>query len=57
MFSLNFRDEAEGFCYVNDIVIAIEKLKEVYQRILYIDLDIHHGRLMSLYSISKKLKY
>lgn len=42
-FSLFSRDEAEGFCYVNDIVIAIEKLKETYQRILYIDLDIHHG--------------
>lgn len=39
----HFRDEAEGFCYVNDIVIAIQKLLTKFRRILYIDLDIHHG--------------
>nr|CAD7596540.1 unnamed protein product [Timema genevievae] len=37
------RDKAEGFCYVNDIVIAIQKLREKYDKVLYIDLDIHHG--------------
>lgn len=38
------RDAAAGFCYVNDIVIGIQRLLQVkYQRILYIDLDIHHG--------------
>lgn len=37
------RDEAEGFCYVNDIAIGIQKLREKFHRILYIDLDIHHG--------------
>lgn len=37
------RDEAEGFCYVNDIVIAIHKLQEKFQRVLYVDLDVHHG--------------
>ncbi|KAF4528781.1 hypothetical protein B566_EDAN017113 [Ephemera danica] len=35
--------EAQGFCYVNDIVIAINKLLQKFQRILYIDLDVHHG--------------
>ena len=35
--------EASGFCYVNDIVIAILELLKVHQRVLYIDIDIHHG--------------
>lgn len=37
------RDSAAGFCYVNDIVLAILKLKENFSRVLYIDMDIHHG--------------
>ncbi|XP_069680652.1 histone deacetylase 8-like [Periplaneta americana] len=37
------RDEAEGFCYINDIVLAIHKLREKFNRILYIDFDLHHG--------------
>lgn len=37
------RDQAEGFCYVNDIVLAIEHLRATFGRVLYIDLDIHHG--------------
>lgn len=40
----NFRDEAEGFCYVNDIVIAIQELTKNFGKILYIDFDIHHGK-------------
>ena len=36
-------DEAAGFCYVNDIVIGILALLKTFTRILYIDLDIHHG--------------
>jgi len=37
------RDEASGFCYVNDIVLAIHALRKTFERVLYIDLDIHHG--------------
>ncbi|XP_050529321.1 histone deacetylase 8-like [Daktulosphaira vitifoliae] len=37
------RDSAEGFCYVNDIVLAIETLRNYFGRVLYIDLDVHHG--------------
>jgi len=37
------RDEASGFCYVNDIVLSILELRKTYDKILYIDLDIHHG--------------
>lgn len=32
-----------GFCYVNDIVLAILELLKVHQRVLYVDIDIHHG--------------
>lgn len=35
--------EASGFCYVNDIVMAILELLKEYQRVLYVDIDIHHG--------------
>ncbi|CAK92713.1 unnamed protein product (macronuclear) [Paramecium tetraurelia] len=35
--------EASGFCYVNDIVIAILELLRVHQRVLYVDIDVHHG--------------
>ena len=37
------RDSAAGFCYVNDIVLAIHKLQSKFKKILYIDLDVHHG--------------
>ncbi|KAG5437912.1 hypothetical protein PCANB_000258 [Pneumocystis canis] len=35
--------EASGFCYVNDIVLAILSLLRYHPRVLYIDIDIHHG--------------
>ncbi|KXN68755.1 hypothetical protein CONCODRAFT_79658 [Conidiobolus coronatus NRRL 28638] len=34
---------ASGFCYVNDIVLAILRLLEVHPRVMYIDIDVHHG--------------
>lgn len=37
------KGEASGFCYVNDIVLAILELLKYHQRVLYIDIDIHHG--------------
>lgn len=36
--------EASGYCYTNDIVLAILTLLEQgYKRVLYLDLDLHHG--------------
>jgi histone deacetylase HOS2 len=32
-----------GFCYINDIVLAIQQLLTVESRVLYIDIDVHHG--------------
>jgi len=37
------KSEASGFCYINDIVLAILELLKHHQRVLYIDIDIHHG--------------
>ncbi|KAL1924549.1 uncharacterized protein VTP21DRAFT_4203 [Calcarisporiella thermophila] len=37
------RVEASGFCYVNDIVLAIFALLRLHPRVLYVDIDIHHG--------------
>ena len=37
------KSEASGFCYVNDIVLATLELLKHHQRVLYIDIDIHHG--------------
>jgi len=37
------KSEASGFCYVNDIVIGILELLKTHPRVLYIDIDIHHG--------------
>jgi acetoin utilization deacetylase AcuC-like enzyme/acyl-CoA hydrolase/GNAT superfamily N-acetyltransferase len=37
------RNHAEGFCYVNDIIVAIDTLLAQGLRVAYIDLDAHHG--------------
>lgn len=37
-------DAAEGFCVYNDLGVAIQwLLDEGYERIAYLDLDVHHG--------------
>ncbi|CAM1504402.1 Fc.00g019930.m01.CDS01 [Cosmosporella sp. VM-42] len=35
--------EASGFCYVNDIVLGILELLRFKKRVLYVDIDVHHG--------------
>ncbi|CCX31102.1 hypothetical protein FPQ18DRAFT_340963 [Pyronema domesticum] len=37
------KSEASGFCYINDIVLAILQLLRYHPRVLYIDIDVHHG--------------
>ena len=40
------RDAAEGFCYVNDAVLCVHRLRQKsdeIDRVLYLDLDVHHG--------------
>lgn len=40
-----FADHAEGFCYINDMAIAIERLraKDGLGRVLFVDVDVHQG--------------
>ena len=35
--------ESSGFCYINDIVLAILDLLMHFPRVLYVDIDVHHG--------------
>ncbi|KAG0291623.1 Histone deacetylase 8 [Linnemannia gamsii] len=37
------KDAAAGFCIVNDIILGIMELQKVFDRVLYLDLDVHHG--------------
>lgn len=36
-------DRAAGFCVFNDCVVAIHKLKEKFDRVAYVDVDVHHA--------------
>lgn len=35
--------QARGFCYLNDPVLAIKRLRQAGLRVLYLDIDAHHG--------------
>ena len=37
------KSKASGFCYVNDIVLSIMRLLEHFDRVMYVDIDVHHG--------------
>ena len=37
------KSEASGFCYINDCVLSIIELLKIHERVLYLDIDIHHG--------------
>lgn len=32
-----------GFCYTNDVVLCIQRLRTRFSRVLYLDIDLHHG--------------
>jgi acetoin utilization protein AcuC len=36
-------DRAEGFCYLNDVVLACLRLAGAGRRVAYLDIDAHHG--------------
>ena len=40
-----FESQAAGFCYYNDIVVALKKYQQKYpeKKVLYLDTDAHHG--------------
>lgn len=37
------KSTASGFCYINDIVLGILELRKKYEKIVYVDFDLHHG--------------
>ncbi len=37
-----FRDHAEGFCYINDVGIAVQRVVAAGLRVAFIDIDAHH---------------
>ncbi len=36
-------DRAQGFCYFNDAVLSVLRLRDAGLRVLYVDIDAHHG--------------
>jgi acetoin utilization protein AcuC len=36
-------DRAQGFCFFNDPVLAVLRLRQAGWRVLYVDIDAHHG--------------
>ncbi len=36
-------EKASGFCYINDVALACMVLAEAGKRVLYLDVDVHHG--------------
>ena len=37
------KNEPSGFCFANDIVMAIQELLCKHEKVMYIDIDVHHG--------------
>ncbi len=37
------KEKASGFCYVNDLALACLRFTEKGKRVLYLDIDAHHG--------------
>lgn len=38
-----FRDMAGGFCFLNNSAIAAEHLRQRHERVVILDVDVHHG--------------
>ena len=36
-------NEFSGFCYINDIIISILEVLKSFKKVLYVDIDAHHG--------------
>lgn len=34
---------ASGFCYINDVVLGCMRLRDAGMRVLFLDIDVHHG--------------
>ena len=38
-----FPERASGFCIYNDVALAVARARDAGHRVLYVDLDVHHG--------------
>jgi len=38
-----FPEQAGGFCYLNDVALACQRLAAAGKRVAYVDIDAHHG--------------
>jgi acetoin utilization protein AcuC len=38
-----YPERASGFCYINDVALACMVLAEQHKKVLYLDVDVHHG--------------
>ena len=36
-------ERASGFCIYNDVALAVARARDAGHRVLYVDLDVHHG--------------
>jgi len=36
-------DRANGFCYVNNAAVAVQRLRRGFERVAVMDVDVHHG--------------
>lgn len=36
-------DRASGFCIYNDVALAVARARDAGHRVMYVDLDVHHG--------------
>jgi len=36
-------DRANGFCYINNAAVAVQRLRGRYERVAVMDVDVHHG--------------
>ncbi|ANB14410.1 histone deacetylase RPD3 [Sugiyamaella lignohabitans] len=51
------RAACSGFCYVNDINLGIQRLRTKFDKVLYVDLDLHHGDgVETAFAYSDKVK-
>ncbi len=39
----SFADRTGGFCYINDVVLGCETLARAGKRVVFVDIDVHHG--------------
>ncbi len=50
------KDFAAGFCYINDVVLAMRKWLSQRKRVLFIDIDAHHGdQVQQAFYLSSKV--